>query len=488
MLARLGPRAAAVASGAHKLTAYPGACHILTIITRSISTNTMASDSNAYALAPNSLEAWDKEIKGDRASSLAATVLRNKHVNEALINRDQYVAGTLDLYSNLVEPLGAPITNQKASGRCWLFASTNVFRVKLMRKYNLEKVQLSPSFVFFYDKLEKANFFLEQITQTAGEDVDSRIVQHLLTDPVCDGGQYDMFRNVVEKYGLVPNNVFPDSFNTLKSVPLNEMITTLLRQFGQELREAIANGADVAPMKERMSKEIHRLLVLFLGSPPGPNDTFKWEFVDKDKKYHAIETTPLKFYKEIVEADTTKEVSLLNDPRNQYNRLIRVDRLGNVVGADTVQYLNVDIDVLAQAAIDKIKRNEPVFFGTHTPIYTDKDSGIMDVKLWDYDLIGYNPTQNKADRLRYHQSLMTHAMVLVGVHLEDGKPIRWKVENSWGEEVGQKGYFSMTHEYFKEYVYQVVVDKADIPNHVQYLDDKEPIVLPPWDPCGALAN
>jgi bleomycin hydrolase len=450
-------------------------------------TNNIKKDKSAVISTAN-LSVWDKEIKADKLSSLAATVLRNKDVDEALINRDQYISGTLDLYSNVVEPLGAPITNQKSSGRCWLFAATNVFRVKLMKKYNLDKIQLSPSFVFFYDKLEKANFFLEQMCQTAHEDVDSRIVQHLLTDPICDGGQYDMFRNVVEKYGLVPNNVFPDSFNTLKSAKLNFLITTLLHQYGQELREALAKGQDVVPMKVAMSKEIHRLLVLFLGSPPGPNDTIKWEFIDKDKKYNVIETTPLKFYKEILEVDTTQEVSLLNDPRNDYNRVIKVDRLGNVVGCDIVSYLNVDIDVLAQAAIEKIKRNEAVFFGTHTPIYTDKTSGIMDVDLWDYELIGYKPTQAKADRLRYHQSLMTHAMVLVGVHLEDGKPIRWKVENSWGEDVGQKGYFSMTHEYFKEYVYQVVVNKTDIPDHVKYLDDKHPIVLPPWDPCGALAK
>jgi bleomycin hydrolase len=464
--------------------------HPFTVFARKIVTSRKMAP---LPISTEKLSSWDKEVQNDPRSALAATVFQNVDVDTALINRGQYIKGSSNVFSDVIETEGAPITNQKSSGRCWLFAATNVLRTGVMRKYNLENFQLSPSFLFFYDKLEKSNYFLDQIAQTADEDIDSRIVQHLLTDPICDGGQFDMFANIVEKYGVVPNTVFPDSFNTLASNRMNFMITTLLRQYAQELRETIkkvgsTDAVEVQQLKDSQIKEIHRLLTLFLGNPPGPHDSFRWEFKDKDKKFSVIESTPLKYYKEVVEFNAREAVSLLNDPRNPYNRVIKIDRLGNVVGEKDVSYLNLEIDALADAAIAKIKKNEGVFFGTHTPIYHDKKSGIMDIHLWDHKLVGYEPTQAKADRLKYHQSLMTHAMVITGVHLEDGKPVRWRVENSWGDEVGQKGYFTMTHHYFKEYVYQVVVDKKDLPELAKYLDDKEPIVLPPWDPCGALAK
>lgn len=448
------------------------------------------------SLSINKLSEWDTEIKADPTTSLAATVVRNHGVQTSLINRESYIKSAVNVYSNAVTPEGSPIRNQKQSGRCWLFAATNVLRIEIMRKLNLSELELSPSYVFFYDKLEKANFFLDQIEQTAHEDVDSRVVQFLLTDPICDGGQYDMFANIVEKYGIVPNHVFPDTYNTTASRPMNNMVTTMLRQFAQEIREAIAaKQDDIAAIKTRQMKEIHRLLTVFLGSPPGPNDPIVWEYVNKDKEYHALETTPLGFFNEMVKPHTEQCVSLLNDPRNTFNTVIEVERLGNVVGQPYVRYLNVDIDLLTSTAVELIKANKPVFFGTHTPIYHDKKSGIIDTNLWDHKLVGFNPTQSKADRLRYHQSLMTHAMVFTAVHLDPvtGVPVRWKVENSWGAEVGIKGFFIMTQAFFKEYVYQVVVQRDALSEELGKVWDDSltsgaSIVLPPWDPCGALAK
>lgn len=447
-----------------------------------------SSTSSPYVLATDKLSAWSSEIKADKLSSLAATVLRNQNLNETLIDRDQKIALDNGIFSHVIKNEGAPITDQKNSGRCWLFAGTNVFRISIQTKFKIENFQLSPSFLFFYDKLEKSNYFLDQMVQTASEDVESQIVQHLLTDPICDGGQYGMLVNIIEKYGLVPNSVFPDSFNTTNSVPMNTVILTLLRQYGQELRQAVSDGKDVQALKEKQMKEIHRLLVLFLGSPPGPNDSFDWEYTDEDKKFHRVTTTPLKFFKDVVANDITDAVSLVNDPRNAYNKPIQISKLGNVVGKPEVRYLNIDIDEMADLAIKKIKNNEAVFFGTHTPLYHDNVSGVIDTKFWNYDLIGFTPEQNKADRLKYHQSLMTHAMAFTGVHLDEaGKPVKWKVQNSWGEEKGRKGFYTLSHDFFKEYVYQIVVQKSDIPDKLALLDS-EPIVLPPWDPCGALAK
>lgn len=443
-------------------------------------------------ITTESLSSWTSDLQADPTARLAATVVQNHGPETALINRSKYIESAVNLFSDTVTPEGAPVRNQKQSGRCWLFAATNVFRVAIMKRLNLSELELSPSYLFFYDKLEKANFFLDQIEKTASEDLDGRLIQHLLTDPVCDGGQYDMFANIVEKYGLVPNHVFPDTFNTLASRHLNQMVTALLRQFAQEIREALTAGKDVAEMKKDQLKQIHKLLTVFLGTPPGPNDRIVWEYADKDKKYFSLETTPLGFYKDVVQYDASKAVSLLHDPRNQYDSVIEVDKLGNVVGRPYVRYLNTDIDVLAETAIKLIQANKAVFFGTHTPIYHDNSSGIIDTELWDTSLIGYSPTQNKADRLRYHQSLMTHAMAFTGVHLDPttGKPVRWKVENSWGSERGQKGFYIMTHAFFKEYVYQVVAQKEDLSEKLAKVWDDQVVskVLPPWDPCGALAK
>lgn len=437
------------------------------------------------SLSVATLSEWKKTLQEDSNTQLAATVLQNANPDNVLVNRAKVIADA-NVFSNVVKPEGAPITNQKSSGRCWLFAATNILRLPFFDKFNLKEFQLSPSYLFFYDKLEKANFFLDQIVQTADWDVDSRIVQHLLTDPVCDGGQYDMVNNLVTKYGIVPQAVYPDSTATQASRTLNFLVTTKLREFAEVLRDRVAAKQSVDETKLAMIQEIHRLLVVFLGEPPSPDQEFTWEYYDKDNVYHSETATPLTFLSLAQDYDASQYVSLLNDPRNPYHRMIKIDRLGNMVGEKIVTYLNLPVDVLTEAIVKRVKANKPVFFGTHTPVYMNKKKGIMDVDLWDYKLIGYEPKQEKASRLVYHQSLMTHAMVITGVHLEHGKPVRYRVENSWGADSGNKGYYVMTQEYFEQYCYQIVVEKAEIPEHVALLEGK-PIVLPPYDPCGALA-
>lgn len=435
----------------------------------------------------NQLDTWTKEVSWDPISALAGTLLQNQAGNTSLLNRDALINSGIFEFNNVIEVEGAPITNQKSSGRCWIFTTCNILRVPVMKKYNLSELQLSQTYLYFYDKLEKSNYFLDQMCQTAGEPVDSRIVQHLLTDPIQDGGQFDMIVNIIEKYGLVPQYIYPEAHSSGASSEMCQKLTALLRQYGQELRDAIEKKENVDELKKIQIKEIHRLLVLYLGAPPSPNSEFKWQFSDKDKKYGSLVTTPMKFYNEVVETDLTKCVSLVNDPRNPYNKALQVDRLGNVVGAKPVTYINVEADVMAKYAMEKIKRNEPVFFGNDTPAYLASKQGIFDLDIWNYHLVGYKPTQDKASRLRYHQSLMTHAMTLVGFHEENGMPVRWKIQNSWGDEKGKKGVYMMTHEYFEEYVYQVVVNKEDIGDLAKCLEDKEPIVLPAWDPMGSLA-
>lgn len=444
-------------------------------------------------LSVKSLQEWSKKLDGDKNTQLAAAVLRTYNVDESLVNRDVFIKNTTKIFNNSVEIEGSPITNQKSSGRCWLFAATNVLRLEIMKKFNLKEFQFSQNYLFFFDKLEKCNFFLNQFADEIdndGNDIDSRLIQFLLTDPTGDGGQFDMFINIVEKYGLVPHSLYPDTYSSTASRTLNFLLKTKLREFAEQLKTAKSQGEKVKPLIEEMQAEIHRLMVIFLGKPPSINEKLTWEFKNKSDEVKALEITPISFYKETLGIDLTNYVSLLNDPRNSYNTNVQIDKLGNVQGGKLVKYLNLPIEEVIQYAIKSIQNNKAIFFGTHTPIYMDKKKGIMDESLFNYKLIGFETKQSKASRIQYKQSLMTHAMVITAVHLDsNNEPIRWKVENSWGDSSGQNGYYVMDNQYFKDYVYQVVIDKADLSQeHIEmYDDDFKNIVLPPWDPMGALA-
>ncbi|EEQ35906.1 hypothetical protein CLUG_00029 [Clavispora lusitaniae ATCC 42720] len=443
----------------------------------------------------SNLSSWTEEFSQDLNTKLGASVLTNYNAEEALIDRATAIKNTTNVFNTSVSVEGAPVTNQRSSGRCWLFASGNVLRLPLMEKLSLKEFQFSQSYWFFYDKLEKCNFFLEKfvenIDSSPEEGVESRLNDFLLTDPTCDGGQFEMFINVAEKYGMIPHELYPDAYSATASRTLNFLLKTKLREYAETLREAKRGNASQLPkLREEMQKELYRIMVMFLGQPPLPTDELVWEYKTKNDEVKSMKLTPMSFYKETLGLDLTQWVSLLNDPRNPYDTIINIDKLGNVVGGKEVSYLNVAIDDLAQYAVERIKSNNAVFFGTHTPIYMDKKRGIMDEKLYNYHLVNFNVTQDKASRIKYKQSLMTHAMVLTAVHLdENGSPIRWRVENSWGKDSGQNGYYVMDHQYFKDYVYQIVVSKHELQNHhVKIFEDKaNAVVLPPWDPMGALA-
>lgn len=324
-------------------------------------------------------------------------------------------------------------------------------------------------------------------------ELDSKLVATLLSDPVSDGGQWDMMVNLVEKYGLIPKSLFPDSFSAANSSRLDYIVVNKLREFALLLRKAKnTEGASVASLhglKERFVQEIYNILAITLGAPPKADETFVWEYIDAAGKAHSITSTPTDFYKKIVKFDATQHFSLIHDPRNDYNKVYTVDRLNNLVGGKAIEYVNLPIDELKKAAIAAIQNNEPVFFGSDVGQFSDSSSGIMDTKGWDYEL-AFNTKLglNKADRVRVGSSSMTHAMVLTAVNIVDGKPTKWKVMNSWGADVGDKGYFTMSDEWFDEYVYQVVTSPAYVDKAVSDLwKRKEYTVLPRWDPYGSLA-
>lgn len=373
-----------------------------------------------------------------------------------------------------------------------------------MKRYKLSEFQLSQAYLFYWDKIEKANYFLESILETKNEDIDSRIVQALMSSPVGDGGQWDMVANLVQKYGLVPQSIYPDSFNASNSSIMDRLITTKLREDAIRLRTIASSNwspeavkATLASEKEKMLREIHLILTLMLGPPPSATKPFTWEYYDKDGKLNTVVSRPVEFAKELSDhrvvralsgTDVHTLFSLVNDPRNPYNRLLSVKRLGNVWNGRPVTYVNVDMKTIKEACIVMLKRGMPVFFGSDVGKYSDSTKGIMDTQLFDYEL-GFNVRlgMTKAERLQTGESQMTHAMVLTAVHVVDGKPVRWRVENSWSDRVGDKGYFVMSDSWMDEFVYQAVVDPSVVSSSIRKVLEQQPKMLELWDPMGALA-
>ena len=385
------------------------------------------------------------------------------------------------------------VTNQKSSGRCWGFAGLNLFRIYLGRKYNLKKFEFSQNYFIFCDKLEKSNYFLENIIKTADKPLDGRLVMHLLTDPIQDGGQWHMFVNLIEKYGVLPQTEMPESFQSSQSMRMNRMITRKLRGFAKDLRVAYEKGADTKKlrvMKEDMLRTIYQMLTICLGSPP---EKFEWQIRDKDKKFHRFEKlNPKQFYKEHVGLDLNDYVCLINCPMSDkaYNEIYTVDYLGNVVEGSIIRYLNLPSKRLKEVAAASIKDDHPVWFGCDVGKHFHRNLGVMDMDIFDFELFySTDFPMTKTDRLEFGDSQMTHAMLFTGVDLDGrGHPRKWQVENSWGEKRSDKGYDIMTDSWFDEYNYEVVVYKDYITKDEFSLYQKDPVVLPPWDPMGALAK
>lgn len=383
------------------------------------------------------------------------------------------------------------VSNQKQSGRCWMFAALNTFRHKMLNAFNLKDFELSQNHTFFWDKYEKANYFYENVLATAQEPLSSRKVAFLLQTPQQDGGQWDMIVSIFQKYGVVPKAVMPESSNSSNSRDLNNYLNKKLRKDAGTLRQLVADGqseAAIQEAKEGMLQEIYNFLATSLGTPP---ETFDFEYRDEEKNYHIDRgLTPQTFYDKYVGVDLDDYVSIINAPTadKPYNKSYTVEMLGNVVGGKEVKYLNVDMETFKKLAIAQLEQGESVWFGCDVGQSSTRDSGIMALDAFDMnDLFDIDFTMTKAQRLDYGESLMTHAMVLTGVDIVDGKSTKWKVENSWGEKVGTNGFFVMSDEWMDEYTYQIVVRKEFLTAEQLAAFEAEPQVLTPWDPMGALA-
>ena len=383
------------------------------------------------------------------------------------------------------------VTNQQSSGRCWLFAALNVLRERIAKEKSLEAFELSQSYLAFWDKFERCNYFLESILETAGLPTDDRTVAHILSTGVHDGGQWDMFVNVVRKYGVVPKDVFDETYQSSHTAAMNRVLNQSLKACAVRLRAMVAAGEDEDALqaeKESMLGRIYGFLCSCYGEPPA---SFDFEFVDKDKVYHIEKgLTPLGFCAKYVGDLLDRTVSIIHAPTQDkpYHKTYTVRFLGNVVGGGDVRHLNLTLDEFKGAILRQLEAGKVVWFGSDVGKYGERTLGLWDDGSYDYELLtGLELGLSKADGLDYGFSAMNHAMVITGVNLESGRPTRWKIENSWGDKNGQKGYYVCSDSWFDRFVYQAAVEREYL-GDLAPLADQAPAVLAPWDPMGTLAR
>jgi bleomycin hydrolase len=433
-----------------------------------------------------------EDFKRDFRADPKREVLKNaiiKNGIEAVAQNSDSLARNPYTFSHEIKT--GKITFQKDSGFCWLYAGLNTIRQKVADRLNIKEFELSQNYLMFWDKLEKANYFLENILENLEEDKYSRALMWLLQNPMQDGGQWNMFTGLVRKYGVVPKYVMPETYHSGKSTLMNKLLNLKLRGHAAALRDMYRQGKSIEALrlrKREMLNEIYRMTAHFLGEPA---TRFDFEFRDKDDKFHEDRSlTPLDFFQKYAALDIDSYVSLINAPTDDkpFLKTYTVQYLGNIKEDGEVLYLNVDHHTLKSLTVTQLKDNETVWFGCDVGKMMDREKGILDRDLYLYEeTLGVKFELDKAGRLDYGDSQLTHAMVFTGVNLVDGRPNRWKVENSWGEEVGDKGYFVMSDSWFDEFTYQAVIQQKHLPPELQKALKHPPILLPPWDPMGSLA-
>ncbi len=403
-------------------------------------------------------------------------------INTLAKNADN--AGAVDAtFTDRVNSKGIP--NQKSSGRCWLFTGLNVLRARMMDRHNLPKLELSQNYNFFYDQLEKANLFLQTIIDTHKLPMDDKKVEWLFKNPLSDGGQYTGFSENVMKYGVVPADVWPETYSSNNTAQLRRLISLKLREDGLALRKSLADGAKakaVEQQKETMLAEIYRMLALTLGVPPT-----EFEWTRKDARGNVIDRrryTPREFYAEYCGDDLRGNyVMLMNDPTRPYYKLYEIDLDRHTYDGDNWTYINLPTEDIKQAAIKSIKDSMMMYFSCDVGQSIDRTRGLLDVDNYNYgDLFGTTFGMDKADRIRTFASASSHAMTLMAVDLDaDGRPTRWMVENSWGPGAND-GHLVMTDRWFDEYMFRLVVNKKYVPQNILDILKQKPEMLPAWDP------
>lgn len=428
------------------------------------------------------LKKFEQKFDENSVNNVIKNAISNVGINDSSIVKEVLNKHTFEFSD---ETKKGQITNQKRSGRCWMFSALNVLRVNTMEKLNVETFEFSQAYLQFYDKLEKANTFLHYVTETKDLPLTDRLVSHIMHGGAEDGGYWNFFVGLATKYGVVPKEVMPETYHSSNTDVLNEVLDLRLKKAASLIRKA-KTLKEASKIKEDALYQVYNICVKALGMPP---KKFTYEYRDKDKKFIRIsDITPKKFMEKYAKDDLLAKIELVQDPReeNEKGRLYQVPYTCSVLEHGPYTFLNVTLEELKKVTIASIKDGAPVWFGCDVGRFSDRKKGILDSELYDYDnTLTELGEFTKKDRLLNYSSFMTHAMTFVGVDLdENGAAKMWEVENSWGDEVGKKGIFSMSDKWFDDHNYSVVVDKKYISDEFKKGLDKDVIVLEYFDPLA----
>lgn len=449
-----------------------------------LSLSALSMNAFAQSITPEMLNKMEQENKVSGTSKAIRNALAATSVASIALNQDNQTEKNT-YFSNSVPSVG--ITDQKSSGRCWLFTGMNVLRAQMIKSQNLEGMEFSQNYLFFYDQLEKSNLFLQAVIDTRKKDMNDQTVMWLFQNPLSDGGTFTGVADLVSKYGIVPKGVMPETYASNNTSSWTGYIKRKLREDALALRETKATDRQLQDMKTKMLSEIYHMLTLTLGEPVkeftwAPKNS-KGQMTSAPKKY-----TPMSFYKEYFNTDLQNDyIMLMNDPSREYWKTYEIQYDRHTYDGHNWLYINLPIEEIKECAIASIKDSVMMYFSCDVSKFLDRNTGICDLNNYNYDeIFGVKFGMNKAQRVRSFDSGSTHAMTLKAVDLDaDGKPLKWEVENSWGATSGHHGHIIMTDEWFDNYMFRLVVDKKYVNEKIQKDAQQKPILLPCWDPMFA---
>ena len=425
-----------------------------------------------------------KQNKMTPAENAIANAIAANSIDNLAQNRNN--AAELDTYFSIETPKQT-ITDQKSSGRCWMFSGMNVLRASFAKRTDSLRVEFSQAYLFFYDQLEKANLFLQGVIDTGKKPIDDQRVQFFFKNPINDGGTFCGVADLAEKYGLVPKQVMPESYSSDNTSRMARLISSRLREDGLQLRKMVADGkkaADIEKAKTEMLSTVYRMLALTIGEPP---TQFTYAHRNKDGKAvgEPKTYTPQEFFKEVVGDKLNGTfIMVMNDPRRPYYKTYEVELDRHTYDGHNWKYLNLPMDDIEQMAIASLKDGRKLYSSYDVGKMLDRKRGYGDTENFDYgSLMGTTFGMNKAERISTFDSGSTHAMTLTAVDLDaNGKAKKWKVENSWGASWGQQGCMIMSDRWFREYMFRLVVDKKYVSEELLKLNEQKPIMVMPEDP------
>ena len=458
----------------------------LSVIVFSAAFFSLQAQEGKGGINPGMLEQIKQSYEGNASDKALRNAIGNNDIRKLSLNQEN-LQGMDTHFSIKVDSKG--ITDQKSSGRCWLFTGLNVMRAKTLAEYGFQSFEFSQVYPFFWDQLEKANLFLQGIIDTGKSPMSDKTVEWLFQHPLSDGGTFTGVADIVSKYGLVPKEVMPETNSSENTSRMASLISLKLKEYGLQLRDRIAEGAKPAVLekeKTAMLGNIYRMLVLNLGVPPT-----EFDYVRRDAKGNPMETehhTPMSFLEKYGDKQLlTNYVMLMNDPSREYYKCYEIDYDRHRYDGKNWTYVNLPVEDIKEMAIASLKDSTMMYFSCDVGKFLNSERGLLDVKNYDYEsLMGTTFGMDKKQRIQTFSSGSSHAMTLMAVDLnKDGKPVKWMVENSWGAGTGYQGHLIMTDDWFNEYMFRLVVETKYVPAKVMELFKQKPIRLPAWDPMFA---